>query len=73
MLTDSEVVQVFHGLWEQGRAPGEWAGDTEPDENLIWRAGHPGGGASGSATDATRHVANQSDGLSPRLDLLLLP
>jgi hypothetical protein len=41
MLTESEVAQVFHGLWDQGRAPAEWAGNTEPNEKLIWRPGHP--------------------------------
>jgi len=38
---EQDTLEVFHGMWERGQDPHEWAGATVPDKNLIWKAGHP--------------------------------
>lgn len=37
----TETLRPFHEMWERGQEPTQWAQDTTPNTNLLWKAGHP--------------------------------
>ncbi len=40
-MESDEILEKTRQIWAEARDPQEWGGETAPDDDLIWKAGHP--------------------------------